>query len=185
MVYVPPKGEPRELFVGSTWEWDKVLSETLPSEGYTLRYDLIGPDDVTTILAATSSEGDYFEVRELSATHAGLTPGTYVLIGYVEDATPERPPPIYYREVYVRPNPAESPQPNTLTQDEAELAKVNAALLTLADFPEQISQVYSRRTEFKDPDQLRKTQGVLRQRVAHARRGGEFRKRKVSFGPIT
>lgn len=182
MAYTIPTGEPTVLHIGSDWEWDAHYSSTRPSEGYTLRYELHGPEDIAEIVAATSPDGDYFEVRVARATTAQVEKtGTYVLIGYVTDGSDVRPPPVYYREVELRADPAADPQPNKLTQDEQELALVDAALLTLAEFPEAVSQVYSRRTEFKDHRELARRQGMLRAKIARARRGGSFQRAKVAF----
>lgn len=179
MAPTPPSGEPTRLVIGSNWEWDKSHAPAPPSEGYTLSYDLHGPSSVSTITAGTSSSGDYYEVREAKAATAGLKPGTYQLVGYVEKGDDRHE--IYRAEVYLQEDLTAAGVVDTRTHDEKVLAQINAAIETLTTNPWASSSVDGQKVEYADLDMLMKRQGIYRARVAQARRQGQFSKRKVHF----
>lgn len=179
MAPTPPSGEPAQLVIGSNWEWDKSYAPAPPSEGYTLKYDLHGKSSVTTISASTSSSGDYYEIREAKADTAGLEPGTYILVGYIEKGTDRFE--IYRAEVYLQEDLTASTVVDSPTHDEKVLAQINTAIETLTLNPWASSSVDGQRVEYADLEMLMKRQGVYRARVAHARRQGQFPKRKIHF----
>jgi hypothetical protein len=79
--YTPPTREPAELVAGDSWRWDRTVEEFPPSGGWSLIYYFNGPS-AFSVTAATSSLGDYFEVREAAATNAARTAGNYRVSGY-------------------------------------------------------------------------------------------------------
>ncbi len=173
MAPTPPTSEPKTLVIGANWEWDRTYSDGPPSDGYTLKYEFHGPSAIAAVTAATSSSGDYYEVREAKAATVDLLPGTYVMVGYVEKGTDRFE--IYRSEL----------QLGELTHDEKVLGQLNAAIEELTLNPHSVTQVSGRRVEFTDMGMLTKGQGVYRARVAFARKQGQFSKRKVSCGAIS
>ena len=81
MTHIIPDCEPRSLTAGDSWEWDRSLPKFPPSAGWALAYTITGPGDKVTVTAATSSEGDRFEVREDADAHASQPAGEYVMTG--------------------------------------------------------------------------------------------------------
>ena len=179
MAPTPPNSEPQSLVIGESWQWNRTHSPAPPSEGYTLSYEFHGPSSVAVITAATSSSGDYYEVREDKAANLGLNPGTYVIVGYVEKGTDRFE--IYRSEIHLAADWTNAGTVDELTHDEKVLGQLNAAIEALTLNPHAETQVNGRRVQFNELHALTKSQGVYRSRVAMARRQGRFAKRKVSF----
>ena len=87
MAFTVQSSEPSELLTGTSWEWDRHVSDALPSDGWVLTYEFRGPGAIDTIQAATSSEGDYYEVREDKDFSDRFAGGMYEVSAFVtEDA---------------------------------------------------------------------------------------------------
>lgn len=89
MGYDIPDTEPTEFTAGDSWQWDKVLSDYPPSDGWQLTYLFRGAKDYDAawnddVKAASGDES--YEIR-IPKTDTDLTAGTYRLIGYVENDT--------------------------------------------------------------------------------------------------
>ncbi|HEX6940901.1 MAG TPA: hypothetical protein VF158_15900 [Longimicrobiales bacterium] len=76
-----PTEEPTEITAATTVQWDRVLAEHPPADGWTLKYAIRGPVDLD--VAATVA-GDVYQVRITAAETQPLTPGMYRLYGFVE-----------------------------------------------------------------------------------------------------
>lgn len=173
-----PNGEPTELIAADAWQWDKHLSDYPPSDGYTLKYALQGPAVLAAdITAATSAEGDYFEVRHAANAHGNLVQGHYTLIGWVELAG-ARVKTVYEAAVHVRVHNTSTAQ---VSQDEQELTKLDAAILTLETSPHASVEINGRTITYADREEIYRRRGEVRARVAAARRGGRFQRREVHF----
>ena len=177
MAPTPPSSEPNSLVIGANWEWDKHVSLAPPSDGYTLRYDLHGPSDVDTIVATTSVDGDFYEVRVAKAATAGLEAGSYVLVGYVEMGTARHE--IHRAVIQLLEDVSVATAARSI--DEQILANLDQAILDLTLSPHRSTQVNGRKVEFSDLTDLVRMQGVYRARVARARRGGRILQRKARF----
>ena len=80
-----PTTEPTELRAGENWNWDRRLSDYLPSSGWALSYALRGPTDLDITAQAN---GDVHEVRVSPLESDGVIAGTYTLAGFVEKGDP-------------------------------------------------------------------------------------------------
>ena len=100
MAFTVQNGEPSELLTGTSWEWDRHVSEALPSEGWTLTYEFTGPGAIDTIQAVSSSEGDYYEVREDKDFSDRFAGGMYEVSAFVTNGTDRHL--IWRGRIYVR-----------------------------------------------------------------------------------
>jgi hypothetical protein len=100
MAFTVQNGEPSELLTGTSWEWDRHVSDALPSDGWVLTYEFRGPGAIDTIQAATSSEGDYYEVREDKDFSDRFAGGMYEVSGFVTLGTDRNL--IWRGRIYVR-----------------------------------------------------------------------------------
>ena len=179
----PPSSEPKTLVVGTNWEWDRHHSDAPPSEGYTLTYEFHGASGITAITAATSSSGDYYEIREAKAATVDFDPGTYLMVGRVDKGTNGHQ--IYEAEIHLK---ADWTSPNVVdapTTAETEAAQITVAIADLLSNPHKVVQVNGRRVERADLPDLYERRGTLWAQIALARNQGQFSKRKVSFGAIS
>ena len=176
-----PSGEPTELIAGDSWQWDKSLPKTPPSEGYTLKYEFrLGPTDLAAdITAATSAKGDYFEVREAAADHTSLATGTYWLVGYVTKGADRFT--VYEGEVFVQGD--FDTQVVEKTFAEKMVDKLETKLLALADSTEDTKRWRrgEREEEKEDRRDLERQLAYWRGQVKLERNGGKFVTRKVHF----
>lgn len=173
-----PNGEPTQLVVGSSWQWDKHYSDAPPSEGYALSYAFTGPGAVATFAAATSADGDYYEIRRTKAQTAGLTAGTYELVGYVETGTDRF---VIYRGT-VELLPDLSADTDAAAHDEKVLAAINARLEGRTTEDTQRIQVAGRSVDQIPIMELVRLQGIYRARVFQKRNAGQARRHEVTFG---
>lgn len=124
MSHTIPSTEPTQLRAGDSWQWDKRLSAYPPSEGWTLTYYLQGPAEVAKITAATSSAGDYYEIRETPSETEAYTKGTYTWLARVDDGTDAHE--VGTGTIHVLPNLAKTG--TSRSHAETALAAVTAAL---------------------------------------------------------
>lgn len=173
-----PNGEPTELNAADSWQWDKHLSDYLPSEGYTLQYELEGPRNLASpITASTSASGDYFEVRDAPSGHNSIdVQGAYVLIGYVTKDTDRFT--VYEGEVYIRVRSTSTAQ---ASNDEEALQILEQKYREQAADGKISIGTQGDETRWHSLEQLREEIGALRARVGMARRGGRFQRREVHF----
>jgi len=174
----PPTGEPTRLHIGTSWQWDKSVSVTPPSEGYTLSYAFTGGGTVTDIAAATSSSGDFYEVRVPFATTQALEAGQYYVQGVVTKGAEKHL--VYEGDVTLVSDYAlDEPTP---TQDEVELAAVNARITDRLTADVASFHLNGRGTEHIEIAELRKIQGQLRYKIYRSRNPGSIGRRvEVAF----
>jgi hypothetical protein len=87
-----------------TVQWTKSLADYPPSD-WTLKYHFIGASNV--VVTATTSGGDFLVSLTVATTEI-ITPGSYRLVGYVQDdaSSPTERHQIYQGDVEVVLNPA-------------------------------------------------------------------------------
>ena len=173
----PPTSEPKTLIIGANWEWDRTYSDGPPSDGYTLTYEFNGPSQITKITAATSSSGDYYEVRVAKAATVDLIASTYLMVGRVDKGTDGFQ--IYEAEIDLKADWTDAGAIDELTTDEFEAKQLTAAIQTLQLNPFAVTQVNGRRVEFADLDVLHERRGNIWAKIITARNQGQFPKRKV------
>lgn len=178
MARTVPNGEPRELNAADSWQWDKSLSDTPPSEGYTLQYVLEGPANLAApITASTSSEGDYFEVRDAPSGHDAISvQGTYVLVGYVTKGSDRFT--VYEGEVYVQVRDVSTAR---ASNDEEALQILEQKLRERAKDGRVSVGTQGDETRWDSLEELQQLIGFYRARVGMARRGGRLQRREVHF----
>lgn len=95
-----PAREPIEFAAGDTLKFTRVLPDYLPSDGWSLTYELRGGTDPIEFTSVAENGGHTLSVAA-SVTAAWL-PGEYVLAGYASDGTNRHQ--IYYGQLTVTPN---------------------------------------------------------------------------------
>lgn len=179
MAPTAPNGEPEVLVAGDSWWWDKHLSTYPPSEGYSLKYSFKGPGVIADITASTSSDGDYFEIREASADHAAAVPGTYQVAGYAVLGTNRFE--VFRGVVHIRQN-LDAVQTPVKSHDETALAAINAAIEGRLTADMQTFQINGRSVTHIPIEELVRLQGIYRRRVWRSRNPGKLgRPVEVSF----
>ncbi len=182
MPATPPTSEPAILVIGANWEWDRTSVKYPPSEGWTLTYELKGTSEVAAITAATSSAGDYYEVRENKAASQGFQSGTYSLIGRVDSGANGHQ--IYYDTVWLLPDLTDASVVDGLTLDEMEAAQLTKAIQAIQSDPFRVTEVGDRRFESERLPEYRQERGIIWARIQATRRQGHER-RKVVFGAVS
>lgn len=177
-----PNGEPLALVIGTNWEWDKTFSAAPPSEGFALTYTFTGPAAVPAITAATSADGDFYEVRELASFSAGLTPGSYVMVGQVDDGTDTHE---IYRQIVTLELDVPASVSNQQTFDERLRDQLQNAILQLTTNPFAVVVVNGRRVEYTDPGELQRQLGIVYSRIRLSRAAGQLQRRKIAFRPVS
>lgn len=123
-----PTTEPTQLIAGDSWEWDRTLGDYPPDDGWELSYVLRGNTDLTIAFddaaGPVSADAGVFEVRVPPATTATVLPGTYRLVGQVDDGTDRFV--VYDATLTVEQNPATVV--DSKTQAEIDLASVQSAI---------------------------------------------------------
>jgi hypothetical protein len=86
-----PTAEPTQAVSGTNWSWDITDGDYPPSDGWTLSYALRNGTvaDALDLTAATSADGDYYEIREVAADTV-VTAGLYHWARFVEDESGNR-----------------------------------------------------------------------------------------------
>jgi hypothetical protein len=80
-----PTTEPKQLRAGETWQWRREdLTGDYPASSWTLKYSLKNATDHAELTA--SADGAAFSVLVSASTTKSIKPGTYRVVGYVEDA---------------------------------------------------------------------------------------------------
>ena len=130
-----PTAEPEKLRAGDTWEFKKAeLSDFPSSDGWTLRYELNGPD---ALEFATSGPTDGFWLITLTADKTrGIKPGNYVLtLRAVLDNADPTPDEIYTLEsriVQVKRDPSDAAEGDFESFNEKMLNAIEIELLRRA-----------------------------------------------------
>lgn len=177
MPYEIPTVEPTRLVAGDNWNWDKAVPEFSAADGWQLAYRLSGPTDLDIPFGSlVTASGNGFQIRIPKTSTQGLTPGTYLLVGFVSKGS-ER----YTLEdcwgspvrivVTVLANPTTTV--NALTPDETMLAAIDAALSGRLTSDQEEITINGRSIKFIPFEQLMKLQDVYRQRVINARAPGQ------------
>lgn len=177
MAYTVPFGEPgtdsnplATLTLGDSWQWDRVVSEYPPSEGYSLAYVLLG-NGVQALTTSTSSDGDWFSLRLAPATTAAYTlTGRLRIKGYVTKSTTERWA-VYDGFIDVLPNPA-TVSGDQRTTNEIALAAIRSAIAGRLTADQEEVEINGRRVKFIPIAELRKLEGSYILAVESERRGG-------------
>ena len=77
--------EPDNVITGTSLKWTKTLSNYPASDGWILKYYMVGPSGKIEITASTS--GDDFSVSVLPADTENYEPGIYQWVSFVEKLT--------------------------------------------------------------------------------------------------
>jgi hypothetical protein len=169
LAYTVPTSEPSVLTAGDSWWWDRYVSDYPPSDGYTLKYQFKGEASFT-VTAATSSSGDYYEVREAPATHTAATAGPYRLIGYVVKSTTERWP-VFDGLVELLADPSTNTG-DQRTANEIVLDAIQGAISGRITRDQEEVEINGRRVKFIPITELVKLESVYINRVAAEKNGG-------------
>lgn len=162
-------GEPTELTAGQSWAWDKTLSDHPPSDGWTLKYALRGPEDADFTAAAN---GDTYEIREGPA-ETDLDAGRYRLVGYIEKGDPVTDRHVIYEgTLRVRANPITAV--NTQTHAEKTLAVIEAALEGRLTADEEEFEINGRSVRRIPVEELYRLRNRYRTEVAMERSPGRM-----------
>lgn len=78
------QSEPKSAVAGDTWQWERELTDHLPSDGWTLSYVFVGPSKLE--VTATPS-GETYQISVPPDQTADLKPGLYRWRAYVSKAT--------------------------------------------------------------------------------------------------
>ena len=99
-----PSVEPVRFYAGMTVAWTKSLTD-YPASDWTLKYHFIGQSNV--VVTATTSGNDYLVTLTVATTEI-ITPGSYRLVGFVQDdpSSPTERYQVYQGDVEVVLNPA-------------------------------------------------------------------------------
>lgn len=159
--YDIPDTEPTELVAGESWQWNKVLADYPPSEGWQLTYLFRGPTDLDAEWdSEVTSSGETYQVR-IGKDATALNAGRYRLIGRVDSGT-ER----HYLDAIVltvRANPETAVDAGT--HAERTLAVIDAALEGRLSDDEEEWQIAGRAVKHIPIDELRRLQKDYRQEV--------------------
>lgn len=180
MTLTVPTVEPTELTAGDYLQFDRTLSDYLPSDGWSLSYVLTGAAaSVISIAASTSSDGDYFEVRVPSATTANYTAGRYNLIGFVTH-TDDRRFEIYRAALVVHPDPATATPELSYAERMLTIVEDKISTRLSADIKEYtLEQMEVQREELAELNRQRER---FKEAVRRERGGPFFKEVKASFG---
>jgi hypothetical protein len=175
-----PTTEPTLLRAGDNWEWDKTVSDHLPSDGWALAYVLAGGPVGTTPLAISSTpSGDTYQVRVAAATTEDVPAGIYRLIGRVSKGTDRYT--VHESTVTVEPDPAT----DTRSHAEKMCAKIEAELEARTATAGSTVKSWSqggRSEEYSDELELRRQLGYYREQVRVERGGPVFIPVEAQFG---
>lgn len=80
-----PTTEPKALYTGDTWSWQRLLPDYLANDSWVLKYTLINAAGRINITA--SADGEAHLVSVAAATTAAYTAGNYTWQAYVEKAS--------------------------------------------------------------------------------------------------
>lgn len=169
-----PTTEPKVLTAGTSWAWDRTLSDHPPGDGWALKYTLRGPNDLD--VTATVA-GDTYEVRVTAADSGALGPGRYRLRGFVEKGTDRH---LVYDEVLlVEASPLAAVNQGTFAERmvaklESELEASTASTLTRW-------RQGGREQEHRDASDIRRDLSWWKEQVAAERRGNRFGQVKAEF----
>lgn len=178
MAYTVPDGEPgtaanplATLTLGDAWQWDRVVSEFPPSEGYTLAYTLLGSAVQSLGNASTSSSGDYYEVRLTpTATAAYTLTGRCRLRGWVSKSGERWQVFDGYVDVLANPATATGEQRTT---NEQMLEDVETMISARLASDQAEVEINGRRIKKEDLPGLYKLRGTLILAVQAERSGGK------------
>jgi hypothetical protein len=184
VAHTVPFGEPgtdsnplATLTLGDAWQWDRVVPEYPPSEGYALEYVLLGAS-VVRYSASTSSDGDWFSVRQAPATTAAYTlTGRCRIRGYVTKSTTERWQVFDgYVDLLGDPDALSGDQRTT---NEIQLAAIRSALSNRLTADQEEVEINGRRVKFIPVSELAKLEAVWVLRVEAERSGGVPKTRRI------
>lgn len=167
-----PTCEPTELTAGDSWQWDRTLSEYLPTDGWALEYVLVGatPFPINVTNGRLTVSGSVYQVRVPAADTAGLAAGTYRIAAFATKG-PDRFE-VLRGSVTVLANLALLADGRTTT--EKELALVDAAIAALLSSNVQTFQLNGRAVSKIDLAELKRTRAELRSQIYRQRNPGKL-----------
>jgi hypothetical protein len=124
-----PTVEPTRLVAGESWQWDRYLSDHLPSVGWELTYFLRQGAAAAIVLTTSAGADDQFELRHTGNSSKDYPPGLYRLVGRVELTSGERFI-VHDSYITVEPDPVEGTPSGTFA--EQMVAKIETELLALS-----------------------------------------------------
>ncbi|NUO63465.1 MAG: hypothetical protein HOQ34_07840 [Gemmatimonadaceae bacterium] len=83
-----PTTEPDTIVAGDTWQWDRAVADYAPADGWSLSYDVAGPQAFSITGADVTTVGSSFRVTYKSSS--ALPEGTYQWFARVTSATQGR-----------------------------------------------------------------------------------------------
>jgi hypothetical protein len=128
-----PTGEPIEVIAGDSWRWRVYdLSDYPNSEGWTLKYEVVGQDKVS-ITATFQTSGDdenHWLVEVATSATKQMRAGTYKLIGRVEGSGDYagREETVHYSTLEILQDPRLAKAGDYQTHDERTLDVIEAAI---------------------------------------------------------
>jgi len=124
-----PTVEPTRLVAGESWQWDRYLSDHLPSVGWHLTYFLRQGAAAAIVLTTSAGADDQFELRHTGNSSKDYPPGLYRLVGRVELTSGDRFI-VYDGPIRIEPDPVDGTPSGTF--GEQMLASIEAELLALS-----------------------------------------------------
>lgn len=162
-----PSCEPVSFVAGDTVAWTKALSDYPPSDGWTLKYRLVGDPQINggTAYTASVSNGQYALTIPAADTAGILSDSTYRLLGWVEGVNSERHS-VHESIVTALANIAAAGIEDLQTDAERELALVDAAIQSRAGAEGIIAySVDGRSVTFDTLADARVHRGILRAQI--------------------
>lgn len=123
MTTTVPTTEPKRLTLGDSWQWDRVLQQYPPDDGWELQYTIRGPEDrdLEWGTQVTAVDGVYqVRVAATDTTTQKAQPGRHVLTGTVTKGTDRFT--VYQASLEI------DPDPTTAVGEEDDLKKLLDAI---------------------------------------------------------
>lgn len=120
-----PEGEPRQFVAGDTVQFTKSLMDFAPADGWTLKYQLVGPQTIDGSPFTAAVVGGQWQITIPASASANIvSAGSWRLLGWVE-LNGERYT-VYDGIVGLRPNVEQASLAGLQTHEERALAIIEA-----------------------------------------------------------
>lgn len=164
-----PTTEPTRLTAGDSWEWDvERFTADYPAPTWTLTYRLVGPTPLS--LAASDAGDETFEVRALPAVTKKALPGTYKLVGLVDDGTDRFE--VFSGVLVIDPDPATTKA--TTSHASTTLAIIEAKIEGRLTADLESYQIEGRAVQKIPISELTRLRGIYADKVRRERNPGSF-----------
>lgn len=183
MAPVVPTTVPIDIETGSTVQFTQQPADFPTSEGWIVKWVVAGASQ-KSITASVSGQA---YLLSLASTDNALAPGTYTWTLYAEKVSPAERYTIATGVITVRPAPQASSAGDMQSQDEQELAVLNAAIkarLTVGGDVQSYT-IGDRSLEKIPLMELVQWRNQVRARVIARRRGGPLRAVKTRFPGVS